>query len=100
MYIEPGGEQYGFCPSKATWDPNLYRTYQLLVVAAESGAMIEAGGLRDQPAWWIETLGWFLPRYDSKKFQSRMGSVLGNETVTKTLSGTGKGKGRVNGSNK
>jgi hypothetical protein len=55
--------------------------------------MIEAGGLRDQPDWWIENLAWFLPRYDSMKFGSRMKSVLGDGTVAKVLTGRGQASG-------
>lgn len=100
MYVERGGDLYGFCPAKATWDPQLTRTFQLLLIAAETGAMIEAGGLRDQPSWWIEQVAWFVSKYDSVKFASRMKSVLGDGTVQKAVSSAVAGRGSAHGSNK
>jgi hypothetical protein len=76
MYIHPGGNAYGFCPGKATWDVEAAQTFRLLVIAAETGMMLESGGLTDQPSWWIELLGWFLTAYDSAKFAGRVRSVL------------------------
>ena len=100
MYVEPGGEMYGFCPAKAGWDPNLIRLFQLLLIATETGVMIERGGLRDQPSWWIEQLAWFATKYDSIKFASRMKSVLGDGTVRKAVGTALAGRGSKNGGNK
>lgn len=77
MYVHQGGGQYGFCPAKATWDPRIAEVYRLLVITAQTGAMLEVGGLNDQPSWWIELIGWFLPQYDTVKFTSRARTVLG-----------------------
>lgn len=100
MYVEQGGEMYGFCPAKATWDHNLYRLFQLLLIAAETGVMIEVGGLRDQPSWWIEQAAWFFPRYDAIKFGSRMKSVLGDSSVKKVIGSAVAGRSSAHGSNK
>lgn len=77
MYIESGGDLFSFCPGKATWDPEAVSLFQLLLVSAETGNMYEAGGLADQPYWWIELSSWFLRRYDDAKFASRVKAVLG-----------------------
>ena len=34
MYVNRGGELYGFCPAKATWDPELASTFRLLMIVA------------------------------------------------------------------
>lgn len=78
MRIHQGGQPFSFCPGKATWDHEAMRTFSLLVVAAETGAMLGGGGIVDQPSWWVETLAWFLPVYDMAKFASRVRSVMGN----------------------
>jgi hypothetical protein len=49
------------------------------MLTSETGAMIEKGGIIDQPDWFIENLFWFLPRYNSVKFYSRAASILGND---------------------
>jgi len=41
--------------------------------------MYEAGGLADQPDWWIDLSSWFLRRYDDAKFASRVRAVLGEQ---------------------
>lgn len=73
MYVNRGGELYGFCPAKATWDPELASTFRLLMIVAETGVMLKPGGLYDQPDWLIEALGWFLPKYQVTKL-----SMIGN----------------------
>jgi len=78
MFVHEGGQPFSFCPGKATWDPEVKSTLRLLVVAAESGAMIERGGLGDQPSWWVETLSWFLPAYRKIEFFSRVRAVIGD----------------------
>lgn len=79
MQIEKGGDLYGFCPAKATWNPANVELFRLLVITSETGVMISAGGLEDQPSWWIDLLGWFIPQYESQKFSSRVKSVLGDD---------------------
>lgn len=49
------------------------------MLTAETGVMIEGGGIVDQPDWFIENLFWFLPRYNSVKFYSRASSILGSD---------------------
>lgn len=78
MYIHQGGEQYGFCPAKSTWDPQLSEMFRLLVIASETGVMLTNGGLLDQPDWWVESIAWFIPRYDHAKFTGRVKMVLGD----------------------
>jgi hypothetical protein len=78
MYVNKGGELYGFCPAKSTWDQSVVSLFRLLSLAAETGVMLERGGLNDQPAWFIEQASWFVPRYHDYKFNSRMIRVMGS----------------------
>lgn len=77
MYIEKGGTLYNFCPGKATWDTTATSLFKMLIIAAETGTMIDEGGLFDQPQSWIDLLADFLPRYDDQKFFTRARSILG-----------------------
>lgn len=76
--ITPGGAQFSFCPGKATWDREAVALVSTLRLAAETGMMLEAGGIADQPDWWIDMLGWFVPAYDQHKFMSRARAILGD----------------------
>lgn len=96
MYVEQGGEMYNFCPGKATWDHEASAIFRMLIICAETGKMIEDGGLYDQPDWWIEMLAVFLPRYDNQKFSSRAKMILGDP---KTASLMGQQPRRGNGGN-
>lgn len=88
IYVTEGGNLYGFCPAKATWSHSEAQLFRLLMIAADTGAMMVHGGLEDQPDWWIDLLGWFLPAYDQVRFAMKARSVLGD------------GKGTSNGGNK
>jgi len=78
MYINDGGPSFGFCPGKATWDRSTVSLYRLLIICAETGALYNSGGISDQPEWFVELLGWFLPRYNDLRFNSRAKSILGD----------------------
>ena len=52
--------------------------YSMLVLAAETGAQYEAGGLADQPADWVDLLAWFVPMYRDRQFNMRVKMVLGD----------------------
>ena len=78
IYITKGGELYGFCPAKATWDASFVTLYRLLLISAETGAMLRPGALEDQPDWYIDLLGWILPRLDSFKFITKASMILGS----------------------
>lgn len=92
MYVEKGGALFGFCPAKATWDKEATDTFHLLVIAAETGTMVEDGGLAQQPMWWIELLSWFLPKYRDARFNARVRSVVGTQKTGPAPAG-GKGGG-------
>ena len=78
VYITQGGGLYGFCPSKVARDDHAsVQVFQLLMIAAETGAMLRTGGLEDQPDWFIEMLGWLIPRLDLAKFASKVSMVTG-----------------------
>lgn len=83
MYIQEGGELYGFCPAKATWDLSLSHHFSLMVIIAQTGTMPYEGGLYDQPAELIEELAWFLPRYEQMKFIQKADMILGGDTSKK-----------------
>jgi len=75
MYVNRGGVTFNFCPGKATWDLESKSLFKILMIASESGTMYEAGGLSEQPEWWIDLLGWFLPKYNDSKFYERANSI-------------------------
>jgi hypothetical protein len=78
IYINQGGGLYGFCPSKVARDDHaVVQVFQLLMIAAETGAMLKTGGLEDQPDWFVEMLGWLIPRLDLAKFSSKAMMVMG-----------------------
>lgn len=78
MYVNKGGELYGFCPSKATWDGQTMTLFRILQVASETGAMWQEGPLSEQPEWFIDVLSWFLTKYDMAKFTTKARMVLGD----------------------
>lgn len=82
MRVSKGGELYGFCPAKATWDQRVIDYYQALVVASECGSQWCAGGLKDQPSWWLELLSSFAPSYNELRFTSRARAILGDGSST------------------
>jgi len=94
MYVEKGGELYNFCPGKAQWDHEAVAVHRLLIIAAETGTMLEEGGIADQPEWWVELLSFFLVRYDQTKFYTRANAILGNQKVA---GATSKGQGAKRG---
>lgn len=85
MRIYDGGELYGFCPSKATWDAEAVLLYRSLVVATQCGTMWERGSLSEQPSWWIELLSWFVQKYNHEVFVQRAKMVLGDGSEAKKL---------------
>lgn len=78
MQIMKGGDLYGFCPAKATWNGELIELFNLMVIAAETGVMLNSGGLLDQPTVWIDNFGWFVQKYNDFKFFSRIKAIFGD----------------------
>lgn len=80
IQLYKGGQYYGFCPAKATWPgpDSVVAKFQTLLVAAMSRQMLYAGGIMDQPAWFIETLSWFLPMYDQIIFMTKARAIVGD----------------------
>jgi len=76
--IVKGGATYGFCPGKAMTDYQTVKIYRILSLAAETGALLNSGGIVDQPSWFIEMLTWFIPVYDGAKFSSKAYMILGD----------------------
>lgn len=93
MYVQKGGELYGFCPGKATWDVAAVAMYRQLLVMAEMRTFPKAGGLDDQDDETIDDLSWFLPKYDMIKFMSKAELILGSDK-TQALAGKSKGRRR------
>ena len=79
MVIDKGGETYGFCPAKSTWDREAIQVFNLLTLSAETGTIeYVKGGLVDQPEWWVNELSWFIPRYKMVQFIARAKMILGD----------------------
>jgi hypothetical protein len=94
IQLSEGGELFGFCPAKASWDVEICSQFNLLTIAAESGnVLLYDGCMLDQPTWWIEALTWFLPRYDQNKFISRAKMILGDGKKAKTTGSRSKANG-------
>jgi len=79
MYVNKGGQLYGFCPAKATWDGQIMTLFRILQVSSETGAMWHDGPLSDQPEWFVDVLSWFLTQYDMAKFTTKARMVLGGD---------------------
>jgi hypothetical protein len=94
VYVHKGGEGYGFCPTKATWDPQVSQLFRTLHVAAATGVMWQDGGVKDQPTWWIELLSWFIQRYDAENFGSKARAVLGDGSSSKAQGGKPSGNAK------
>lgn len=77
MYVEKGGAMYGFCPAKATWDTEATSVFRMLILSAETGTMLEVGGIYDQPDWWVELVSEFIPRYNQNKLVSIAKAFIG-----------------------
>lgn len=99
MYVTKGGDMYGYCPGKATWDDTAAFVYQALVITAETGIMLEDGPISKQPGWWVDLLAWFLPYYSDSKFYSRASRIMGEYNSTNADQKIKKGSksGRNNG---
>ena len=93
MRIHDGGELFGFCPGKATWDQESAILYRSLIVARTCGIMWESGSLSEQPSWWVNLLSWFIQKYDHEIFASRARMVLG-DGKQKPVKGAAKNGGK------
>jgi len=59
--------------------------FRILSITADTGAMLKAGGIEDQPEWFVELLGWFLPLYDMMKFSLKARMILGEGETKEQL---------------
>lgn len=91
--IHDGGGLYGFCPAKAGRDHTTASLFELLVVCAETKQLLSAGGIVDQPWWFINLASWFLPTYDLHKFTNRVRMVMGDGSKSPRQNSTS-GQGR------
>ena len=78
MSVTKGGETYGFCPAKATWDNETVNLFNSLVVSLKYGKLLTKESLLDQPAWLIDLQAWFAMAYDQKLFISRVQMIFGD----------------------
>lgn len=78
IMVTRDGEQFSFCPGKATWDHTVSSIYSALMITAETGNLWNSGGISGQPQWFIELLSIFLIRYNDHKFYSRAQAILGD----------------------
>lgn len=72
------GTGFGFCPGKATWYHHHQKLFRQLVLAAETGTPLFAGGLMDQPEWAAELTSWFVPEYLERQFMRRAARIFGS----------------------
>lgn len=77
--ISEGGGLFGFCPAKATRDQEAIGLFELMVVACQQQVLLVAGGLAEQPGWFVQLLSWFGPSYDTMRFMSRAKMILGDD---------------------
>jgi hypothetical protein len=83
IQLYQGGELYGFCPAKATWDMEIVSVFKLLILSAETGNIVLVqGAIEDQPAWWLDQVSWFVPKYKQIQFISRVKMIIGDGKVT------------------
>jgi hypothetical protein len=90
MEVSKGGQTFGFCPGKATWDAVAVSLYRMLVVSFEYKTLPYPGSVTEQPSWVIELLGMFASRYDGAKFSMRAKMILGdssNGSVKRAIDG-------------
>ncbi len=52
--------------------------FRILALSAETGKLYEAGGLSDQPEWFIELAAWFIPTYKQRKLAALARAFLGD----------------------
>jgi len=55
-----------------------------MTVACEQKALLNGGGIADQPGWFIQLLSWFGPNYDDQKFVKKARMILGNDEGNKS----------------
>lgn len=87
IQIFEGGEYYGFCPAKATWPgpDSVLHKFKVLTLAATSKNLLYAGGIADQPVWFVDNLMWFLPKYEQVIFMMKCKMVLGDGKKKKSI---------------
>ena len=87
ILLYTGGEPFGFCPAKVSWNHEAVMTFKLLILAAETGNInLIRGGIYDQPDWWIENLSWFVPKYKHTQFITRAKMILGDSKASNIAS--------------
>lgn len=52
--------------------------FNLLTISADTGNLYCAGGVGDQPEWYVDLLTFFLPIYDRLKFIAKAKMILGD----------------------
>ena len=77
MQVDSGGYLHSFCPAKATWDPMAREVFGILTLSMEMGCLYNAGGIIDQPDWYMSLITMFAPIYDKLKFTAKAQMVLG-----------------------
>ena len=92
MRIQEGGELYGFCPAKATWDHNVKDYFNLLILSCETGTFPHDGGLLNQKSDFIENMAWFLIKWDMLKFTQKADMILGSGNPSKGTPKVGKAR--------
>lgn len=57
-----------FCPSKATWYPELLELYDECLIAYKTSLLPQEGGLENQSALFNDVFGFFVSYYDKRRY--------------------------------
>jgi hypothetical protein len=79
-----GGQLYGYCPAKATWDASNILMFNAITVTIETGLAWNSGGVTNQPAWWVDLCAAVLPLANDLRFVNRAKMILGDGKKDKT----------------
>lgn len=78
IYVTKGGQLFGFCPAKATWDESAVNLFRAMMTCHQSGSLWVQGAVSDQPSWFVDLFSWFSSQVDDVKFFTRARAILGD----------------------
>lgn len=92
LAVDNQGSKFPFCPGKATWYPQITRTFDDCMVARQTGILPKAGSLKDQDPIFYECFPTFIEKFYWRQYGriwSDAGEAIKNvlESVAKMLGG-------------
>ncbi len=87
MSINKGGPYFPFCPGKATWDPEASHIMKLIDLSYYTSSLAFPGAIYDQPNWYIELVGQYLPMYDQMREAQKAKMIWGSGDTKKSQGG-------------